>query len=50
MAGFFNGLIVTYPAVAVALGAAGLLGFLSAVVPSYTASKVEIVQGLRNIG
>jgi len=50
MAGFFNGMTVTYPTVGLALMAAGLVGLLSGAVPSYTASKIQIVQGLRHIG
>jgi putative ABC transport system permease protein len=34
----------------VAIAVAGVVGFLSAVVPSYNASKVNIVEGLRHIG
>ena len=34
----------------VALGVAALVGFVSAVVPSYHASNMGIVQGLRHIG
>jgi ABC-type antimicrobial peptide transport system permease subunit len=33
-----------------AMMVAGIVGFLSAVVPSYHASKVNIVEGLRHIG
>jgi ABC-type antimicrobial peptide transport system permease subunit len=34
----------------VALLVAALVGFLSSVVPSYNASRVQIVEGLRHIG
>jgi putative ABC transport system permease protein len=34
----------------VVLAVAGVVGFLSAVVPSYRASKMDIVDGLRHIG
>lgn len=34
----------------VAITVAGIVGFLSAIVPSYNASKVNIVEGLRHIG
>jgi putative ABC transport system permease protein len=49
-AGFFAGIQVTPLTMAAALTVAGLVGFLSALVPSYNASKVDIVEGLRYIG
>jgi putative ABC transport system permease protein len=49
-AGFFVGLRVTPPTMLVALFVAGLVGLLSAVIPSYNASRVDIVEGLRYIG
>jgi len=48
--GFFGAMKVTGPTVLVALVVAGLMGFFSAVVPSYHASQVNIVDGLRHIG
>ncbi len=45
-----GGTRVTAGTLGVALLAAALVGFLSAVVPSYHASRVEIVDGLRHIG
>ena len=48
--GLFNGLRVTPPTIAVALVVACLVGFCSAFVPSYTASRLNIVEGLRHIG
>jgi putative ABC transport system permease protein len=47
---FLGGMRVTTGTFGVALLAAALVGFLSAVVPSYRASQVEIVEGLRHIG
>jgi putative ABC transport system permease protein len=41
---------VTLGTLALALGAAALVGFFSSLVPSYHASRVEIVEGLRHIG
>jgi len=41
---------VTAGTLAVALVAAALVGFFSSLVPSYHASRVEIVEGLRHIG
>jgi len=49
-AGFFNSFSVTWATAATALAVAGLVGFLSALVPSYHASQVNIVEGLRYIG
>jgi ABC-type antimicrobial peptide transport system permease subunit len=48
--GFMTGMSVTLPTVIVALVVAALVGFLSAFIPSYHASKVNIVDGLRHIG
>ena len=48
--GFFAGLKVTPGTMAVALLVAGLVGFLSSFAPSYTASRLNIVEGLRHIG
>jgi ABC-type antimicrobial peptide transport system permease subunit len=41
---------VTFPTFLVALVVSALVGFLSAVVPSYHASQENIVEGLRHIG
>jgi putative ABC transport system permease protein len=41
---------VTPPSACLALLAAALVGFVSAVVPAYSASRVDIVDGLRHIG
>ncbi len=49
-AGFFNNFSVTWGTAAAALAVAGLVGFLSALVPSYHASQINIVDGLRHIG
>jgi putative ABC transport system permease protein len=48
--GFFGAMKVTPATVLVALVVAALMGFFSAVVPSYHASQVNIVEGLRHIG
>ena len=48
--GFMTGMAVTLPTVILALGVAALVGFLSAFIPSYHASQVNIVDGLRHIG
>jgi putative ABC transport system permease protein len=47
---FLAGMKVTWPTFLVALLVSGLVGFLSAVVPSYHASHENIVEGLRHIG
>ena len=49
-AGGFFPILVTPGIIGVAMVVAGLVGFLSAVVPSYHASQVNIVEGLRHIG
>jgi putative ABC transport system permease protein len=48
--GFMTGLAVTPVTIAVSLLVAALVGFLSALVPSYHASQISIVEGLRHIG
>ena len=50
MQGLFNGLRVTWGTFGVSLLVAALVGFLSGVVPAYTAARIEIVKGLRHIG
>src|SRR5581483_11965523 len=47
---FFTNLRVTVPTVLVAVLVAALVGLLSAFVPSYNASRLNIVEGLRHIG
>jgi putative ABC transport system permease protein len=47
---FFTGFKVNTPTYLTALGVAALVGFLSAVIPSYNASQRNIVDGLRHIG
>jgi len=49
-AGFFVGIRVTPPTMLAALFVAALVGVVSALVPSYHASRVDIVEGLRYIG
>jgi putative ABC transport system permease protein len=48
--GFFTIMKVTPGTMTVAMAVAAAVGFLSAVVPSYHASQVNIVEGLRHIG
>lgn len=48
--GFMTGLAVTPVTILVSLAVAALVGFLSALVPSYHASQISIVEGLRHIG
>jgi len=48
--GFFAAMKVTPGTMAVALSVSIFVGFISAIVPSYTASRVNIVEGLRHIG
>jgi putative ABC transport system permease protein len=50
LGGLLNGMAVTWPTIALALFVAGVVGLLSGSVPSYTASRMSIVQGLRHIG
>jgi putative ABC transport system permease protein len=47
---FFTGFKVNAPTYLVAITVAALVGFLSAIVPSYQASRRNIVDGLRHIG
>jgi putative ABC transport system permease protein len=48
--GFAGALQVKFVTMAVAWVAAALMGFFSALVPSYNASRLGIVEGLRHIG
>ena len=48
--GFMTGLSVTPLTIILSLVVAASVGFLSAVIPSYHASQVDIVEGLRHIG
>ncbi len=48
--GFAGALQVNFPTMLTAWGAAALVGFISAIIPSYNASKLKIVEGLRHIG
>jgi ABC-type antimicrobial peptide transport system permease subunit len=41
---------VTFPIAGLALTVAALVGLMSAVIPSYNASRQNIVDGLRHIG
>jgi len=45
-----SGLNITFPTLVVALIVAVLVGLLSAVIPAYRASRLNIVDGLRHIG
>jgi len=49
-AGFFQGITVNWATMIVALVLASLVGFVAAMLPSYNASRVDIVEGLRYIG
>jgi putative ABC transport system permease protein len=46
----FSGMKVTFSTFLVAVFVAGMVGFLSAIIPAYHAAKVDIVEGLRYIG
>jgi len=48
--GFAGALRVNPPTMLVAWIVAGLVGFISAIIPSYNASRLNIVEGLRHIG
>jgi putative ABC transport system permease protein len=48
--GMMGALQVALPTILVAWCVAALVGFISAVVPSYHASRLNIVDGLRHIG
>src|SRR5580698_10097438 len=48
--GISNGLTVTVPTMVVALAVAASVGFFSACLPAYNASRMNIVEGLRHIG
>jgi putative ABC transport system permease protein len=50
MGGFIGALKVDGPTMLVALVVAAMMGFISAVIPSYNASRLNIVEGLRHIG
>ena len=47
---FLSGLKVTPITLLLAITIAGMVGFLSAIVPAYHAAKIDIVEGLRYIG
>jgi putative ABC transport system permease protein len=47
---FLSGMKVTPPTLALAIIVAGMVGFLSAILPAYHAAKLDIVEGLRYIG
>jgi putative ABC transport system permease protein len=48
--GFFANIAVTPAIIGVAILFAGFVGFVSSVIPSYHASQINIVDGLRHIG
>jgi putative ABC transport system permease protein len=50
MGGMFRAAKVNGPTALVALGVAALVGFISAFLPSYRASKLNIAEGLRHLG
>jgi len=47
---FFLGMRVTIPTFLLSIFVAGMVGFLSAILPAYHAAKLSIVEGLRHIG
>jgi len=47
---FLSGMKVTPPTLLLAIVVAGMVGFLSAIIPAYHAAKLDIVEGLRYIG
>ncbi len=47
---FLSGMKVTPPTLLLAIFVAGMVGFLSAILPAYHAAKLDIVEGLRYIG
>lgn len=47
---FFSGVKVTPGTLALAVIVAGLVGFMSAIIPAYHSAKLDIVEGLRYIG
>jgi putative ABC transport system permease protein len=47
---FLSGMKVTPITLLLAISIAGMVGFLSAIVPAYHAAKIDIVEGLRYIG
>jgi len=50
MTGLFNGLRATWGTLTLSVLTATLVGFLSGIIPSYSAASAEIVKGLRHIG
>jgi putative ABC transport system permease protein len=48
--GFAGALQVKFSTMLVSWGAAAIVGFVSAIIPSYNASRLGIVEGLRHIG
>lgn len=48
--GFMTGMAMTLPTTLLAWTVAALVGFLSAFIPAYHASQINIVDGLRHIG
>jgi putative ABC transport system permease protein len=47
---FLAGMRVKFPTLLLAIFVAGMVGFLSAILPAYHAAKLDIVEGLRYIG
>jgi putative ABC transport system permease protein len=47
---FLSGVKVTFPTLLLAIFVSGMVGLLSAIVPAYHSSKLDIVDGLRYIG
>ena len=47
---FFLGMHATFTTFLLAIVVAGMVGFLSAILPAYHAAKIDIVEGLRYVG
>jgi putative ABC transport system permease protein len=47
---FLSGVKITPGTLAIAIFVAGMVGFLSAIIPAYHSAKLDIVEGLRYIG
>ena len=47
---FLAGVKVTIPTLLLAIFVAGAVGLISAIIPAYHSSKLDIVEGLRYIG
>ena len=50
MMGFTNGMVMTPAVISVCIGAAAAIGFVSSLIPAWTASRTPIVESLRHTG